>query len=106
MTVRPSPNHECSNTRYVALETARGHHDHATARRADLRLSGALPQGQVLSGIDRERVSLRVGPHAIRIVRPATPFLIYARSYLLSWLGAGANVSDIVRVRSDEERSV
>src|SRR3954466_11332046 len=89
------------------IQTSRGHHDQATARRADLRLSGARPQGQVLSGIDRERVCLRVGPAAVRIVRPAPPFLIYARSYLLSSLGARSQtylISSALRLPRGAER--
>ena len=47
-------------------DNTRGHHDPATAHRAVLGLSGAVPQGQVLSGVGRQRLCLRVGPAAVR----------------------------------------
>src|SRR4051812_25870354 len=49
-----------------AAITTRGQHDPATAHRAVLRLSGALPQSQIISGEHREWLGLRVRPAAVR----------------------------------------
>ena len=62
----PVPNKPARPTLACPRQPREGPHHPATARRAVLGLSGALPQSQILSGERRERLCLCIRPAAVR----------------------------------------